>query len=154
MHESVESNNIFTLSRIFYNFDTSSKKNIFKFVSDFFSCYKDIPHADICHLLAAREKIGTTNCNNGCALPRAKIPQLQNPLAFIFKLRHQIIFDNDIDNKAVNLISFLLLPELVDDSTIYITQKWLSFFQNNNVLAKLYNAMSKQELYDIVINNF
>lgn len=64
--------------------------------------------------LASREELGSTGVGQGVAIPHARIKGLTQPFALFARLRSAIDFAA-VDEKPVDLIFLLLLPELADN---------------------------------------
>ncbi|QNM94718.1 PTS sugar transporter subunit IIA [Chitinimonas koreensis] len=60
--------------------------------------------------LTEREKLGSTALGQGVAIPHARIPDLQHPVAVFIRTAQPIPFDAP-DGKPVGLLFTLLVPE-------------------------------------------
>ena len=58
-----------------------------------------------------REELGSTGVGEGIAIPHARLANLTQPFAILARLQHPIDFDA-IDGRPVDLVFFLLLPEV------------------------------------------
>jgi PTS system nitrogen regulatory IIA component len=87
--------------------------------------------------LFSRERLGSTGLGHGVAIPHGRIKGLKAPLAGVFQLAQPIGFDAP-DDKAVNLLIFLLVPEAA-------TQKHLE------ILSEIAELLSDATLRDQMI---
>ena len=67
--------------------------------------------------LMKRENLGSTGLGNGIALPHARIAGLEKPFGLFAVLKPAVQFDS-IDEKAVDLVFLLLLPEQLPDGQL------------------------------------
>lgn len=60
--------------------------------------------------LIAREQLGSTGLGDGIAIPHCRVPHCQKTVGALMKLATPVDFDA-VDNKPVDLLFFLLVPE-------------------------------------------
>ena len=93
----------------------NSKKRVLENISQFIC--RDLPEFNPNQLfdsLLAREKLGSTGLGNGIAIPHCRITQCQQIIGTLIKLDQAVDFDA-IDNKPVDLLFVLLVPEQAHD---------------------------------------
>lgn len=70
----------------------------------------DVSATQIYDALIAREQLGSTGLGDGIAIPHCRIPRCQKTIGCLVSLAEPVDFDA-IDNKPVDLLFFLLVPE-------------------------------------------
>ena len=137
---------------ILINIESKSKKNILETISDNLA-NGDLGQKDtIFDKLYEREKLGTTAFGEGIAIPHARIPNIKSPKILFMKLSEGIDFDA-LDNKKVDLIFSLIVPDTKDASHIEILSKVASLVDSKTLVQKIRDLSDKQKILDLLKNN-
>ena len=137
---------------ILINIESKSKKNILETISDNLA-NGDLGQKDtIFDKLYEREKLGTTAFGEGIAIPHARIPNIKSPKILFMKLSEGIDFDA-VDNKKVDLIFSLIVPDTKDASHIEILSKVASLVDSKTLVQKIRDLSDKQKILDLLKNN-
>ena len=114
--------------------EVTSKKRAFEEAGLLFENQHGLSRALVTDSLFSRERLGSTGLGHGVAIPHGRIKGLKAPLAAVFQLAQPIGFDAP-DDRAVNLLIFLLVPEAA-------TQKHLE------ILSEIAELLSDAALRD------
>ena len=149
----MEIQDILTPDRIVFDLDASSKKRALEKISDMLSMDSalDIAPQEVCESLIAREKLGSTGIGAGVAIPHGRLKKADKTLAAFVKLHKGVDYDA-IDNKDVDLIFALLVPENSTDDHLQILAELAEMFSNSEVLEKLRNTNDSQSLCQVLTN--
>ena len=99
--------------------DPTSKKMVFdKVCNEAFEKY-NIDKNLLLNNLIQREKIGTTTIGNGIAIPHIQNDKVIKPCCIVTILSDGLDFDA-LDNNPVDLIVFLILPEVSKPENLQI----------------------------------
>ena len=96
--------------------------------------------------LVAREQLGSTGLGDGIAIPHCRIPRLQRTIGCLVKVKQPVDFDA-IDDKPVDLLCFLLVPENTVEGHLETLRTLAEHFTDPAFCAKLRAADSDQALY-------
>lgn len=105
----------------------------------------DVDHASAA--LRAREQLGSTGIGSGVALPHGRVKGLTAAVGAFCTLRGALDYDA-IDQKPVNMVFALLVPEEASDEHLKILAELASLFCNKAWRERLLQANSSEELYD------
>lgn len=137
---------------ILINIESKSKKNILETISDNLANGDPSQKDTIFDKLYEREKLGTTAFGEGIAIPHARIPNIESPKILFMRLSEGIDFDA-LDNKKVDLIFSLIVPDTKDASHIEILSKVASLVDSKTVVQKIRDLSDKQKILDLLKNN-
>ena len=93
------------------------KPAILKALAEVFARAYDLRSEDVLDYLDEREKLGSTGFGRGVAIPHARFPALQRPVAALLKLDHPADFAA-ADGLPVDLVFGLLSP--ADSGVIHL----------------------------------
>ena len=99
--------------------------------------------------LINRERLGSTGLGHGVAIPHSKLPNAHKAIAAFIQLEAGVEFDA-ADDKKVDLLFALLLPEDSDDEHVQILAILAEMFSNDEFLSKLRAATMPEELYELI----
>ena len=137
---------------ILINIESKSKKNILETISKNLANGDDNQKDTIFDKLYEREKLGSTAFGKGIAIPHARIPDIKSPKILFMKLSEGIDFDA-LDNKKVDLIFSLIVPDTKDASHIEILSKVASLVDSKTLVQKIRDLSDKQKILDLLKNN-
>ena len=127
----------------------TSKKMVFDRI-----CIKSFENFDIdknllLNNLIKREKVGTTTIGNGIAIPHVQINQIIKPSCIISILSKGLDFDA-YDNNPVDLIVFLILPEVSKSENLQILAQVSRLLRNSDITNKLRGCKSEESAFAII----
>jgi len=144
---------LFTAESVLIDVESKSKKNILELISDKLS-NGDTKHKDqIFDALYKREKLGTTAFGQGIAIPHARISDIESPRLLFIKLSEGIGFDA-VDDKKVDIIFSLVVPDTKEDFHIELLSKVAELLDNNQIVHKIRESSDKKEIYTLIENSF
>lgn len=97
--------------------------------------------------LNAREQLGSTGIGGGVALPHGRVKGLATAVGAFCTLRNTLDYDA-IDQKPVNMVFALLVPEEASDEHLKILAELAGLFSNKAWRERLLAARTSEELYD------
>ena len=129
--------------------DPTSKKMVFdKICSEAFVKY-NIDKSLLLNNLIKREKIGTTTIGNGIAIPHVQNNQIIKPCCIITILSDGLDFDA-LDNNPVDLIVFLILPEVSKPENLQILAQISRLLRDTEITDKLRGCKSEESAFAII----
>ncbi|MEE9551918.1 MAG: PTS IIA-like nitrogen regulatory protein PtsN [Gammaproteobacteria bacterium] len=128
---------ILSAERILCNVETASKKSALEELAKLIAnADPSLTYTEIFTCLFAREKLGSTGLGNGIAIPHGRLQHCTKTIAAFLQLREGINYDAT-DQKPVDLIFALLVPENSTDEHLQILSKLAEMFSDNSLLARL-----------------
>jgi nitrogen PTS system EIIA component len=97
--------------------------------------------------LIAREQLGSTGLGNGIAIPHCRVSKCKDTVGCLVKLKSPIDFDA-IDNKPVDLLFFLLVPENTIEGHLEVLRMLAERFIKPEYCSRLRSAETDQDLFD------
>lgn len=140
---------ILTVDHVQVDVNATSKKRVFEYVGLLFEKLNGIGRADVSDNLFARERLGSTGLGHGVAIPHGRIKGLTQPLAAVLRLQQAIGFDAP-DEKPVNLLFFLLVPEAATQQHLDILADIAEMLSNTSLREGMFKAADAQTLYDLI----
>ncbi len=136
--------------RVLFDVPGGSKKRVLEFYSTFIA--QNIPSLDsqeVFSRLIGRERLGSTGIGNGVAIPHARSPHCNAPIAGFLKLAEAIDFDA-IDGDPVDLVFVLLVPEEADDTHLSLLGQVATIMNDADTRQQLRKATSQRELLELI----
>lgn len=129
----------------------SSKKTMFEAISRL--AEKQIIQGEFSNSLCFsglfnREKLGCTGLGNGVAMPRAKLPAGNQPIAIFLQLSEPLDYDA-ADKRDVDLILAVLIPEDCCGQYIAILEELSQRLTEKSLCKQLRAAQSADEIWQI-----
>lgn len=132
----------------------SSKKKLLEFLGDYLGKQLHVDSSDdVYERLLTRERMGSTGIGEGVAIPHCRLKQCQHAFAVLLALPEPIDFDA-IDNRPVDLVFTLVVPEEATDEHLQLLAIIAGNFSNAEYRQALRNAPSNQQLYQRAISQF
>ena len=127
----------------------TSKKMVFdKICSEAFEKY-NIDKNLLLYNLIKREKIGSTTIGNGIAIPHVQNDQIIKPCCIVTILSDGLDF-GALDNNPVDLIVFLILPEVSKPQNLQILAQISRLLRDNEITDKLRGCKSEDSAFAII----
>jgi PTS system nitrogen regulatory IIA component len=99
-----------------------------------------------------REKLGSTGFGRGVAIPHARIPGLNRPVAAFFRLKAAVAFDA-ADGMPVNMVFGLLSPEAAGAAHLHALAAISRMMRDDAMHAALAEAPGSEALYALLANS-
>lgn len=131
--------------------DAADKQAILETLSDLFARSYDLDANIVLEYLDEREKLGSTGFGRGVAIPHARIPGIQRPMAALLKLRHPANF-NAADGLPVDLVFGLLSPEHSGAAHLHALAAISRLMRDEEVRDALTDAPTVEAMYGLLTN--
>lgn len=143
---------LITPERITCDTEAQSKKRSLELLSELISHAEDtISSTDVFDSLLARERLGGTGVGHGVAIPHGRLKSTEHTLGAFIRLKQGVDFDA-ADQKPVDLIFALLVPEESTEEHLQVLAKLASMFSHETFREALRNAKSNGEIYQLLLN--
>jgi PTS system nitrogen regulatory IIA component len=130
----------------------SSKKGALEELSKLIaSDTSSLVYTEIFDCFNARERLGSTGLGNGVAIPHGRLKEINQPVAAFIQLDDAIEYDA-VDQKPVDLIFGLLVPEDSTEEHLQILAKLASLFSDSALVKRLREGDSPEKLYETLNN--
>jgi nitrogen PTS system EIIA component len=140
--------NLLSRQRVSLGLPAPTKERLFEQVGALLRLGAD--NLDIDRALAAlraREQLGSTGIGGGVALPHGRVKGLTAAVGAFCTLQGALDYDA-IDQKPVNMVFALLVPEEASDEHLKILAELAGLFCNKAWREHLLQASTSEELYD------
>ena len=134
---------------IFLDTETSSKKKLLELIANIVADQTQLPESSIYNNLLNRERLGSTGLGEGFAVPHARVPDLQHTAACFFRLKEAVNFEAP-DNKPVDLVFPIIVPEEATEEHLMILSSLASIFSRSEIREAIRNADSTDEIAKII----
>lgn len=131
--------------------DASDKQAILERLAALFAASYDLDSGLVLEYLEEREKLGSTGFGRGVAIPHARIPGIQRPVAALLKL-HQPAQFNAADGLPVELVFGLLSPENSGAAHLHALAAISRLLRDEDVRDALADAPSEEAMYGLLTN--
>jgi nitrogen PTS system EIIA component len=140
---------ILPASQVLVQVDVTSKKRAFEEAGLLFESLHGLNRALVTDSLFARERLGSTGLGHGVAIPHGRIKGLKQPMAAVFQLINPIGFDAP-DEKPVNLLIFLLVPEAATQKHLEILSEIAELLSDGQLRDKLQASPDAADLHTLI----
>ena len=140
---------IISIDKIFLNFEVTSKKVLFKKISQIISKKSGISQTNILENLNQREKLGTTGIGDGIALPHSKIKGLKKIFSLFIKLQNPIDFSSN-DSKKVDIIFVIIAPEESKTDHLLALSEISKFLRIKSNIEKIRKYNTKERIFKLL----
>ena len=134
---------ILTPARIELAMRAASKKRALEILSELIGKDTNLNSNAVFQSLIDRERIGSTGIGESVAIPHGRMKGLEQPVGAFAILEQQIDFDA-IDQKPVNLIFVLLVPEEATNEHLQLLAQLAKIFSNKQAKEKLLGASTPE----------
>lgn len=131
--------------------DAADKQAILERMSGLFARSYELDAGMVLEYLEEREKLGSTGFGRGVAIPHARIPGIQRPVAALLKLCHPAQF-NAADGLPVELVFGLLSPENSGAAHLHALAAISRLLRDEDVRDALADAPSEEAMYGLLTN--
>lgn len=129
--------------------EASDKAGVFQQAGGLFEASHSLSRKVVCDALMQREKLGSTGLGQGIAIPHGRIRGLKEAVGAFVRLVSPIAFDAP-DNKPVELIFIMLVPEQANESHLQLLSELAQMFSDRvfrESLAEASDATSVAALF-------
>lgn len=131
--------------------DAADKPAILDVLSRTFARSWGLDPVGVLEKLEERERLGSTGFGRGVAIPHARIPGIQRPVAALLKLRQPIDFAS-ADGLPVDLVFGLLSPENSGATHLHALASISRLMRDERVHEALSEAPDEEALYSLLSN--
>ena len=137
-------------SRTLHAVEGISKKRVLETASKLIaeSAGEEVDQDAVFTGLIGRERLGSTGIWEGVAIPHCRLAGIDTAMGALFTLSEPIDFDA-IDQRPVDLLFFLLVPEEACDEHLGTLAKLAESFSQESCRAQLRSAQSDEDLLRI-----
>lgn len=127
----------------------SSKKRLFEQIGLLFENHHGIARNLVFDSLFDRERLGSTGLGQGIAIPHGRIKGLKEALGAFVRLAQPVPFDSP-DDKPVNLVFTLLVPEQATEKHLQILSELAQMFSDRGLRDALTGAPDAGTLHRLI----
>lgn len=132
--------------------DADSKQAILDQLAQRFAGVYGLDPLLVLDRIEEREKLGSTGFGRGVAIPHARIPDLNRPVAAFLRLSTPVSFDA-ADGMPVDLIFGLLSPEAAGAAHLHALAAISRLMRDDVMHQALGEAPSAEALYGLLVNS-
>jgi len=137
---------IISPARIELAMHVNSKKRALENLGELLAADSELNSKAVFQALIDRERIGSTGIGDSVAIPHGRLKGLQQAIGAFVILENPIDFDS-IDQKPVNMIFALMVPEEATDEHLQLLAQVARIFSNSDARKKLLKAGSPEEAF-------
>lgn len=138
------------LERISCNTHAASKKRVLEQLSELLAGNQsELTQTQVFDSLLTRERLGSTGLGHGVAIPHGRVKNSDKTLVALIKLDHGIDYDA-IDNKPVDLLFALLVPEQSTDEHLQLLSQLAEMLSDPELVKQLRTANSSNSLLSTI----
>ncbi len=131
--------------------EAADKQAILEKLSAIFAQSWKLDESRVLEYLEEREKLGSTGFGRGVAIPHARIPGIQRPVAALIKLRQPVAF-NAADGLPVELVFGLLSPENSGAGHLHALAAISRLVRDEAIREALIDAPDAEAIYGLLTN--
>ena len=139
---------LLSASRVVLDVAAPDKKALFERVGSLLDGTSGLNRTQIVGSLIARERLGSTALGEGIAIPHGRVRGLREAVGAFLRLNPALAFDAP-DNRPVNLVFVLLVPDRATDLHLQILSDLAQMFSDRRLRSELTavsDALSAQRL--------
>ncbi|PWT76478.1 MAG: PTS sugar transporter subunit IIA [Proteobacteria bacterium] len=114
----------------------SDKKALFERIAELLGGTSGLSRGQIVDSLVARERLGSTGLGQGIAIPHGRVKGLREALGAFLRLEPPLAFEAP-DNRPVNLVFVLLVPDRATDLHLQLLSELAQMFSDRELRSKL-----------------
>ena len=130
----------------------TTKEVLFQVAADALSGLVGINSSQIHEALLMREQLGSTGLGQGVGIPHGRLKGLKQVAGMFFRLSKPIPFDAP-DNRPVDLIFFLLVPEQSTEEHLQLLSELAQGFSDPDFREGLRKAANADDIILTFTNN-
>jgi len=138
--------------RIGNGLQISSKKRLLQVLGELLALdHPDLDPEGVFEHLLERERLGSTGLGHGVALPHARMKEVTDAVGAFVQLQEGVSFDA-IDDKPVDLVFALLVPESANEMHLQLLSQLAAMFNDPQVRQELRGATSAEQALSLLTN--
>ncbi|TNF88721.1 MAG: PTS IIA-like nitrogen regulatory protein PtsN [Gammaproteobacteria bacterium] len=134
---------------IFIDTEITSKKKLLELIANIVADRTNLSESSIYNNLLNRERLGSTGLGQGFAVPHARVDDLDKTIGCFFRLKQAVNFESP-DNRPVDLVFTIIIPEEATEEHLMILSSLASIFSREEICDAIRNAASKDEIAQII----
>jgi len=135
---------ILSPARIELAMQVTSKKRALENLSEMLAADSSLDSGAVFQALIDRERIGSTGIGDSVAIPHGRLKGLQQAVGAFAIIEEPIDFDA-IDQKPVNMIFALMVPEEATDEHLQLLAQVAKIFSNSDAREKLLGTSTPED---------
>lgn len=128
-----------------------SKSAVLDCLADRFAAVYGLDRAQVIQRILERENLGSTGFGRGVAIPHARVPQVEKPVAVFLRLAAPVAFDA-ADDMPVDLVFGLLSPEAAGVVHLHALAAISRLMRDEKMHTALAEAPGDEALYALIAN--
>ena len=117
----------------------ATKEELFQIAADAFGKHLGMSSAQIRDALLMREQLGSTGLGQGVGIPHGRLKGLKQVAGMFYRLSKAVPFDAP-DNRPVDLVFFLLVPEQSTEEHLQLLSELAQGFSDPDFRSALRSA--------------
>lgn len=117
----------------------TSKKQVLQVAAEMAELHLSLDRAEVLEGLLSRERLGSTACGHGVAIPHTRLPTVSRPHGLFLRLQRPVDFDA-VDATPVDLVFVLLAPQTDDAAHLTALARVARFLKDRLFCEKLRGA--------------
>jgi nitrogen PTS system EIIA component len=127
---------LLTVPHVALEVEAGDKNAVFESAARLLENDSELTRQQIVDSLNARERMGSTGLGQGIAIPHGRVKGLREAVGAFLRLRSPVAFDAP-DERPVNLVFVLLVPERATDFHLQILSELAQMFSDRSFRAQL-----------------
>ncbi|MGK0296589.1 MAG: PTS system nitrogen regulatory IIA component [Gammaproteobacteria bacterium] len=147
----MEISEILSQNRVIKITEMSSKKAALESLARLISSADPVlTQFEVFESLIAREKLGSTGLGHGIALPHGRRKGGNQTIGAFMKLQTGVKYDA-IDQKPVDLLFALLVPEQSTEEHLQVLSKLATIFNEDSLIGSLRECETAEAIFEILV---
>lgn len=144
--------NVLTLEGVFPALEATCEKQALLKVADYAATQSKRPAQEIFEALMERERLGSTACGGGVAIPHARLSGLNQVICEFVRLKKPIPF-NAPDGKLVDMLFVIFAPAEGGGDHLRALSQIARMFRDVDLCDSLRHETSREGLYRLLVDN-
>lgn len=143
--------NFLAIERIGCQVDITSKKRVLEHLAKLMSGINPslATSTKLFDRLMERERLGSTGIGDGIAIPHARLREINQAYGAFLQLKAGISFDA-IDNKAVDMVFALVVPEAATQEHLQLLANLAAMFSDEDFCTQLRSAKTAAAILQLI----
>ena len=142
---------LLTVPHVALDIEAGDKKAVFEHAARLLESDSGLTRQQVVDSLVTRERLGSTALGQGIAIPHGRVKGLREALGAFLRLRSPVAFDAP-DERPVNLVFVLLVPERATDVHLQILSELAQMFSDRSFRAQLTAAPDNLAAQRLIAN--
>lgn len=128
-----------------------SKSAVLECLADRFAAVYGLDRSQVLERILERENLGSTGFGRGVAIPHARVPLVEKPVAVFLRLSSPVAFEA-ADDMPVDLVFGLLSPEAAGVVHLHALAAISRLMRDDKMHAALVDALGDEAIYALIAN--